>query len=177
MNGDDVKAQPPSEEKADETSMECDPINDPNTEVLAAVGDFGFQETSGGRHSGASLVLAQVDSRASIPPLEVDLDDIEEMDFDNNQNQEKLLGADKDEKSKRREKQKDKEERLAISLVPHLETKMLYIWYQLILKKSTCVERKKYKLLKEDCWSIMHLRVLMSLRNWLEALQTAALSG
>ncbi|KAG7581622.1 S1 domain [Arabidopsis suecica] len=111
MNGDDVKAQPPSEEKADETSMECDPINDPNTEVLAAVGDFGFQETSGGRHSGTSLVLAQVESRASIPPLEVDLDDIEEMDFDNNQNQEKLLGANKDEKSKRREKQKDKEER------------------------------------------------------------------
>ncbi|CAL9220483.1 unnamed protein product [Arabidopsis halleri] len=111
MNGDDVKAQPPSQDNADETSMECDPINNPKTEVLAAVGDFGFQETSGGRHSGTSLVLAQVESRASIPPLEVDLDDIEETDFDNNQNQEKLLGADKDEKSKRREKQKDKEER------------------------------------------------------------------
>jgi len=166
MNGDDDKAQPLSE---DNTSMECDPINDPKSEVLAAVDDFGFQETSG----GTSLVLAQVESRASIPPLEVDLDDIEETDFDSSQNQEKLLGANKDEKSKRREKQKDKEERLVISL----ETKMLYIWFQLILKNYTCVERRKYKLLKEDCWSIMHLRMLMNLRNWLEALQTAALSG
>jgi rRNA biogenesis protein RRP5 len=104
MNGDDDKAQPLSE---DNTSMECDPINDPKSEVLAAVDDFGFQETSG----GTSLVLAQVESRASIPPLEVDLDDIEETDFDSSQNQEKLLGANKDEKSKRREKQKDKEER------------------------------------------------------------------
>ncbi|XP_024014881.1 rRNA biogenesis protein RRP5 isoform X2 [Eutrema salsugineum] len=111
MNGDDVEAQPPSEENANEGSMECDPINDSKSRVLAAVGDFGFQETTGERHNGTSLVLAQVESRASIPPLEVDLDDIEESDFDNNQNQEKLQGANKDEKSKRREKQKDKEER------------------------------------------------------------------
>lgn len=119
MSGDDVEAQPSCEDNANETSMECDPINDPKSEVLAAVGDFGFQETSGGRHSGTSVVLAQLESRASIPPLEVDLDDIEETDFNNVQNQEKLQGADKDEKSKRREKQKDREERLAISLVPH----------------------------------------------------------
>lgn len=118
MNGDDVKSQPPSEEIDNEASMECDPINDSKSKNLAAVGDFGFCEISGERHSGASLVLAQVESRASIPPLEVDLDDIEESDFDNNQNKEKLRGADKDEKSKRREKQKDKEERLVISLVP-----------------------------------------------------------
>lgn len=134
MNGDDVKAQPPSEDDANETSMECDTINNPKSEVLAAAENFGFQETSGGRHSGTSLVLAQVESRASIPPLEVDLDDIEETDFDNNQNQEKLQGADKDEKSNRREKQKDKEERSAISIVPHLKFKMLYIWFQPMLK-------------------------------------------
>uniref|UniRef100_A0A1J3HSM0 rRNA biogenesis protein RRP5 n=1 Tax=Noccaea caerulescens TaxID=107243 RepID=A0A1J3HSM0_NOCCA len=106
MNGGDVKVQPPSEENVNEASMECDPIDDSKS----AVGDFGFQETSSERHSGTSLVLAQVESRASIPPLEVDLDDMEESDFDKNQNQ-KLQGADKDEKSKRREKQKDKEDR------------------------------------------------------------------
>ncbi|XP_019092187.1 PREDICTED: rRNA biogenesis protein RRP5-like [Camelina sativa] len=111
MSGDDVDAQTPSEENANETNMECDPINDPKSEVLAAVGDFGFQETSGGKHSGTSVALAQVESRASIPPLEVDLDDIEETDIDNGQNHGKLQGADKDEKSKRREKQKDREER------------------------------------------------------------------
>ncbi|KAL0900332.1 hypothetical protein Bca101_084293 [Brassica carinata] len=110
MNDDDVEAQPPSEEHADEASMECDQINDSKSGVLAAVGDFGFQETGYERQSGTSLVLAQVESRASIPPLEVDLDDIEESGFDNDQN-EKLQGVAKDEKSKRREKQKDKEER------------------------------------------------------------------
>ncbi|CDY69691.1 BnaCnng64810D, partial [Brassica napus] len=89
VNGDDDTAQPRSEENADEASMECDPINDSN---------------------GTSLAIAQVESRASILPLEVDLDDIEEADLDKNQNQ-KLQGADKDEKSKRKEKQKDKEER------------------------------------------------------------------
>ncbi|KAL0817225.1 rRNA biogenesis protein RRP5 isoform X1 [Brassica napus] len=110
MNDDDVKAQPPSEENAKEDSMECDPINDLKSGVLAAVGNFGFQETGSERQSGTSLVLAQVESRASIPALEVNLDDIEEAGFDNDQN-EKLQGVDKDEKSKRREKQKDKEER------------------------------------------------------------------
>ncbi|KAG2317978.1 hypothetical protein Bca4012_069048 [Brassica carinata] len=106
MNGDDDKSPPRSEENADEASMECDPINDLKPGVLTAVGDFGFQETN----SGTSVALAQVESRASILPLEVDLDDIEEADFDKNQNQ-KLQEANKDEKSKRREKQKDKEER------------------------------------------------------------------
>ncbi|KAJ0242497.1 S1 domain-containing protein [Hirschfeldia incana] len=106
INGDDEEAQPPSEENANDSSMECDPVNDSKPGVLTAVGEFGFQETN----SGTSVALAQVESRASILPLEVDLDDIEESDFDNNQNQ-KLQGANKDEKSKRREKQKDKEER------------------------------------------------------------------
>ncbi|CAH8356759.1 unnamed protein product [Eruca vesicaria subsp. sativa] len=97
MNGDDDKAEPRSEENTDEASMECDPIN-----------DFGFQETN----SGTSLALAQIESRAkaSFLPVEIDLGDTEEAEFDNNQNQ-KLKGDDKDEKSKRREKQKDKEER------------------------------------------------------------------
>ncbi|KFK38561.1 hypothetical protein AALP_AA3G129700 [Arabis alpina] len=99
INGDDVKPKSPSEKNDDEASMECDN------------NDFSFQETSGERPSGASLVLSQVESRASIRPLEVDLEDIEESDLDNNHNHEKLHGADKDEKSKRREKQKDKEER------------------------------------------------------------------
>ncbi|KAH0904854.1 hypothetical protein HID58_044357 [Brassica napus] len=106
VNGDDEKAEPFSEEKANEANMECDPINESESGVLTAVGDFGFQETN----SGTSLAIAQVESRASILPLEVDLDDIEEADLDKNQNQ-KLQGADKDEKSKRRERQKDKEER------------------------------------------------------------------
>ncbi|KAJ4893416.1 RNA binding [Raphanus sativus] len=111
MNDDDVKAQTPSEENADEEdSMECDAVNDSKSGVLAAVGDFGFQETGFERHSGTSLVLSQVESRASVPPLEVDLDDIEESGYENDQ-KEKLRGVDKDEKSKRREKQKDKEER------------------------------------------------------------------
>ena len=172
MNGDDDTAQPRSEENADEASMECDPINDSKSGVLAAVGDFGFQETN----SGTSLAIAQVESRASILPLEVDLDDIEEADLDKNQNQ-KLQGADKDEKSKRKEKQKDKEERLAISLVPDSKAMMLCICFQPVLKTFSFVERKRYKLLKEDCWRITLLRVLMNLRKWLEALQIAALSG
>ncbi|KAH0904849.1 hypothetical protein HID58_044352 [Brassica napus] len=103
VNGDDEKAEPFSEEKANEANMECDPINESESGVLTAVGDFGFQETN----SGTSLAIAQVESRASILPLEVDLDDIEEADLDKNQNQ-KLQGADKDEKSKRRERQKDR---------------------------------------------------------------------
>ncbi|KAF3603015.1 hypothetical protein F2Q69_00038690 [Brassica cretica] len=106
VNGDDEKAEPFSEQKANEANMECDPINESESGVLTAVGDFGFQETN----SGTSLAIAQVESRASILPLEVDLDDIEEADLDKNQNQ-KLQGDDKDEKSKRRERQKDKEER------------------------------------------------------------------
>lgn len=119
MNSDDDKAQPRSEENADEASMECDPIDDSKSGVLTAVGDFGF--------NGTSLAIAQVESRASILPLEVDLDDIEESGYENDQ-KEKLRGVDKDEKSKRREKQKDKEERLAISLVPDLKATMLYIF-------------------------------------------------
>ncbi|CAN8259671.1 unnamed protein product [Cochlearia groenlandica] len=110
MNGDDVKSKSLSEENNSETSMDCDPIKDSKSGALAAVRDFGFQETSSEIHNGTSLALAQVESRASIPALEVDLDDIEEPDFDNSQTQ-KLQGANKDEKSKRREKQKDKEER------------------------------------------------------------------
>ncbi|KAL0691315.1 hypothetical protein Bca4012_090994 [Brassica carinata] len=113
VNGDDEKAEPFSEEKANEANMECDPINESESGVLTAVGDFGFQKTN----SGTSLAIAQVESRASILPLEVDLDDIEEADLDKNQNQ-KLQGADKDEKSKRRERQKDKEERLLENHAP-----------------------------------------------------------
>ena len=139
MNDDDVKAQPPSEENAKEDSMECDPINDLKSGVLAAVGNFGFQETGSERQSGTSLVLAQVESRASIPALEVNLDDIEEAGFDNDQN-EKLQGVDKDEKSKRREKQKDKEERLAISVVPQML--LIYLVSSCAYGNYLCRERK-----------------------------------
>ncbi|VVA97359.1 unnamed protein product [Arabis nemorensis] len=63
INGDDIMPKSPSEENDDEVSMECD-MND--------------SKLRDERHSGASLVLAQVESRGSIRALEVDLGDIDE---------------------------------------------------------------------------------------------------
>ncbi|XP_044501490.1 rRNA biogenesis protein RRP5 [Mangifera indica] len=63
---------------------------------------------------GEALVLAQTESRASVPPLEVTLEDIEQPVMDNvvSQNMERIDVADnKDEKNKRQAKKKAKEER------------------------------------------------------------------
>ena len=60
---------------------------------------------------GECLVLAQAESRASIPALEVSLDDIDQTEMD--LNQEQIYEADTiNEKNMRRSKKKDKEERL-----------------------------------------------------------------
>ncbi|GMJ14782.1 Ribosomal RNA Processing 5 [Hibiscus trionum] len=63
--------------------------------------------------SGASSVLAQAESRASIPPLDVTMDDIEHSDIDilSSHNQANNEASTIDEKNKRREKKKAKEER------------------------------------------------------------------
>ncbi|KAJ0089046.1 hypothetical protein Patl1_32885 [Pistacia atlantica] len=63
---------------------------------------------------GEDMVLAQSESRASVPPLEVTLEDIEQPDMDDvvGQSTEHIDEADnKDEKNKRRAKKKAKEER------------------------------------------------------------------
>ncbi|KAE8666126.1 RNA binding,RNA binding isoform 2 [Hibiscus syriacus] len=68
--------------------------------------------------SGASSVLSQAESRASIPPLEVTIDDIEHADMDISQNQannDDAISIDK--KSKKRGKKKTKEERSFVTLI------------------------------------------------------------
>ncbi|XP_010557958.1 PREDICTED: rRNA biogenesis protein RRP5 isoform X2 [Tarenaya hassleriana] len=103
---DDDKMQPASSEMPGKASMQCDDISDTDSEASAEIREEITIE------NGTSMVLSQVESRASVPPLEVDLDEIEQYDFAVDQSKVQQEEEDKkDEKNKRRAKKKAKEER------------------------------------------------------------------
>ncbi|WRX22777.1 S1 domain - like 5 [Theobroma cacao] len=104
---DDIDIQIPSNEESDEDVEETD---DTRSRMLtdSTLGMAIEYE------NGASSILAQAESRASIPPLEVTLDDIEHSDMDilvsqNQANSNEAVTG--DEKNKRRAKKKAKEDR------------------------------------------------------------------
>ncbi|XP_039057637.1 rRNA biogenesis protein RRP5-like [Hibiscus syriacus] len=97
------------EEDSDEDIEETDVMDDEARSIQLTNSTPGMNIEY---ESGASSVLAQAESRASIPPLEVTIDDIEHADMDISQNQANNDNAITiDEKSKKREKKKAKEER------------------------------------------------------------------
>ncbi|XVF75995.1 hypothetical protein PTKIN_Ptkin13bG0232000 [Pterospermum kingtungense] len=107
---DDNDIQIPSKEESDEEIEETGDMDEARSRMLTdntLVMDIEFE-------NGASSVLAQAESRASIPPLEVTLDDIEHSDVDilisqNQANSSEAVAT--DEKNKRKAKKKAKEER------------------------------------------------------------------
>lgn len=73
------------------------------TATILPIIENDYMETENGKHP----ILAELESRASIPPLDVPLDDIETANVDNvaNQDQERSSGADiEDGKNKKRAK-------------------------------------------------------------------------
>lgn len=109
-----ITEQEQSDEDIEETGVEDDDVDDEARSILLT--DSTGMDIEYG--SGASDVLAQAESRASIPPLDVTLDDIEHSDMENfiSQNQKNNEATTIDEKNKRRAKKKAKEERSFISL-------------------------------------------------------------
>lgn len=107
---DDNDIQTPSKDESDEEIEEAGVMDDARSIMLTESTqglDIEFE-------SGASSVLAQAESRASIPALEVTLDDIEHPDVDiligqNQANSSEAVVT--DQKNKRKEKKKAKEER------------------------------------------------------------------
>ncbi|TYJ18682.1 hypothetical protein E1A91_A09G140100v1 [Gossypium mustelinum] len=104
-----ITEQEESDEDIEETGVADDDADDEARSILLT--DSTGMDIEYG--SGVSDVLAQAESRASIPPLDVTLDDIEHSDMENfiSQNQENNEVTGVDEKSKRRAKKKAKEER------------------------------------------------------------------
>ncbi|KAH9737715.1 rRNA biogenesis protein RRP5 [Citrus sinensis] len=99
-----------SEEESDEAIEE---VGSYNRSSLLENSSVAVQDMDMESEDGGSLVLAQIESRASVPPLEVNLDD-EQLDMDNgiSQNQRHTDEAKTiDEKNNRHAKKKEKEER------------------------------------------------------------------
>ncbi|KAH9674101.1 rRNA biogenesis protein RRP5 [Citrus sinensis] len=99
-----------SEEESDEAIEE---VGSYNRSSLLENSSVAVQDMDTESEDGGSLVLAQIESRASVPPLEVNLDD-EQPDMDNgiSQNQGHTDEAKTiDEKNNRHAKKKEKEER------------------------------------------------------------------
>lgn len=99
-----------SEEESDEAIEE---VGSYNRSSLLENSSVAVQDMDTESEDGGSLVLAQMQSRASVPPLEVNLDD-EQPDMDNgiSQNQGHTDEAKTiDEKNNRHAKKKEKEER------------------------------------------------------------------
>lgn len=113
--GDDIEIQTPSKLTSDED--EGDKEEGEGEEVVDRNGQMDNTHKPNSDHQSQVEefpVLAQVESRASILPLEVSLDDIEQADMDVavSWTEEHAAVADtKDEKSKRRAKRKQKEDR------------------------------------------------------------------
>ncbi|OMO68743.1 hypothetical protein COLO4_29434 [Corchorus olitorius] len=105
----DIDNQLPSEEESEEDTEE-NGVMDETRSLLLTDSTLGMDIEY---ENGPSSVLAQAESRASIPPLEVTLDDIEHSDLDilASQNQASNDAVDMDEKSTRRAKKKAKEDR------------------------------------------------------------------
>ncbi|MBA0650878.1 hypothetical protein Goklo_018256, partial [Gossypium klotzschianum] len=104
-----ITEQEESDEDIEETGVADDDADDEARSILLTDStgmDIEYR-------SGVSDVLAQAESRASIPPLDVTLDDIEHSDMENfiSENQENNEVTAIDEKSKRQAKKKAKEER------------------------------------------------------------------
>lgn len=122
--GDDIEIQTPSKLTSDED--EGDKEEGEGEEVVDRNGQMDNTHKPNSDHQSQVEefpVLAQVESRASILPLEVSLDDIEQADMDVavSWTEEHAAVADtKDEKSKRRAKRKQKEDRSPFSFLLHL---------------------------------------------------------
>ncbi|PPD84400.1 hypothetical protein GOBAR_DD18640 [Gossypium barbadense] len=106
---DDIDFQITEQEESDEDMEETGVADDEARSILLT--DRTGMDIE--YRSGVSDVLAQAESRASIPPLDVTLDDIEHSDMENfiSENQENNEVTAIDEKSKRQAKKKAKEER------------------------------------------------------------------
>lgn len=105
----------PSKQESDEAIGENGSSDDTRLVTFPGSSLIGLQNMDIEGENGDCLDLAQVESRASIPPLEVSLDDIDQPDMDNlvSSNQKQIDEADTiNEKNKRRPKKKAKEERL-----------------------------------------------------------------
>ncbi|XP_057496360.1 rRNA biogenesis protein RRP5 [Actinidia eriantha] len=106
--------QPPSKKKSDDEDDENDHMVGTQLNMLPGSGSSGIQNFDIEYENGEHPVLADVEARASILPLEVPLDDIENSGMDDVIYQCKEQADDVnaiDEKSKRRAKRKEKEER------------------------------------------------------------------
>ncbi|KAL5741947.1 hypothetical protein ACOSP7_028679 [Xanthoceras sorbifolium] len=108
---DDTALQIASEEESDESIEETD-VHDKSL-ILSDSSSFAVQNMVVECENGEPLVLAQAESRASVPPLEVTLEDIEESEIDNvvSQSQEHIDEADMAVEKKKRSNKKAKEER------------------------------------------------------------------
>ena len=112
-DNDDIEL--PSKQESDEAIRENGSSDDTRLVTFPGSSLIGLQNMDIEGENGDCMVLAQVESRASIPPLEVSLDDIDQPDMDNlvSSNQAQIDEADTiNEKNKRRPKKKAKEERL-----------------------------------------------------------------
>ncbi|GFY93587.1 similar to RIBOSOMAL RNA PROCESSING 5 [Actinidia rufa] len=106
--------QAPSKQKSDDEDDENDHMVDTQLNMLPGSGSSGIQNFDIEYENEEHPVLADVEARASILPLEVPLDDIENSGMDDvicqSKGQVDYVDA-KDEKSKRQAKRKEKEER------------------------------------------------------------------
>ena len=112
-DNDDIEL--PSKQESDEAIRENGSSDDTRLVMFPGSSLIGLQNMDIEGENGDCMVLAQVESRAFIPPLEVSLDDIDQPDMDNlvSSNQAQIDEADTiNEKNKRRPKKKAKEERL-----------------------------------------------------------------
>ncbi|XP_031396337.1 rRNA biogenesis protein RRP5 isoform X3 [Punica granatum] len=99
-----------SDEESDGVTKENSSDDEINSTVFRICSSQVIEEENGG-----SAALAQVESRASVPPLEVPLEEIENPDEDNhmkpNEDRSDEVNNQDDDKSKKRAKKKAKEER------------------------------------------------------------------
>ncbi|KAL5765422.1 hypothetical protein ACOSP7_016039 [Xanthoceras sorbifolium] len=108
---DDTALQIASEEESDESIEETD-VHDKSL-ILSDSSSFAVQNMVVECENGEPLVLAQAESRAFVPPLEVTLEDIEESEIDNvvSQSQEHIDEANMAVEKKKRSNKKAKKER------------------------------------------------------------------
>lgn len=108
---DDSALKLTSEEESDDESIE--ETDDQETSVIKTDSSSLAVQNMIAEFDHGQSVLAQAESRAFIPPLEVNLDDIEQCDIDNvvSQSQEHIDEADKIIQRKQPSSKKDKEKR------------------------------------------------------------------
>ena len=113
LDNDDT--QEPSEQENDEDSEDAEPLEDAKVISFPDSGFPGLQSMDVDSENPEIPALAQAESRASIPPLEVTLDDTDQSYVDNTMSQKQEqgidMGGDPDVKGKKQAKRKAKEER------------------------------------------------------------------